>query len=170
MATKKIRLDALLNLSEPEFLDLIGGIYENTPTIVQQFYDNHLHPERVSATSGRITNVKLLFDEIRRYVYEGLNGEERLGLLRAHPDLCAALLKKKKECQPQQQRPNRRKPIRATTLWPIFAHTRGASKIYSSQRTIQIQIQYTLHPRCTQCDEIHSAIGNGTSSAFQLRN
>jgi 2-oxo-4-hydroxy-4-carboxy-5-ureidoimidazoline decarboxylase len=97
MMTKKIRLDALLNLSEPEFLDLIGGIYENTPTIVQQFYNNHLHPERVSATSGRITNVKLLFDEIRRYVYEGLNGEERLGLLRAHPDLCAALLKKKKE-------------------------------------------------------------------------
>ncbi|KAL3756321.1 hypothetical protein ACHAWU_007272 [Discostella pseudostelligera] len=107
MAAKKIRLDALLSLSESDFLECIGGIYENTPTIVQQFYNDHLQQRRrgddatiddsinvAAITKGRITNVKILFDEIRRYVDEGLSGEERLALLRAHPDLCAALLKK----------------------------------------------------------------------------
>lgn len=116
MAAKKIRLNALLSLSESDFLECIGGIYENTPTIVQQFYTDHLQQRLVddatiddnnnnnvaAITKGRIINVKILFDEIRHYVDEGLSGDERLALLRAHPDLCAALLKKMKSQQQEE--------------------------------------------------------------------
>lgn len=90
----KIKINILLSLPPSDFLAHLGGIYEKSPWIVQQFYNEHLSPSLdaavVEATKERITNVKQLFDEMKRYVRDG--GKERqLDLLRSHPDLCLKL-------------------------------------------------------------------------------
>ena len=88
---EKIKLDALLSLPLDEFVAAIGGIYEATPWIVEEFYVSNLSPSLdafvVAATKGRITNVRILFEEIRQYIKNG-SREKKLDLLKSHPDLC----------------------------------------------------------------------------------
>ncbi|KAL3809704.1 hypothetical protein ACHAXA_009398 [Cyclostephanos tholiformis] len=84
----KISLNQLLTLPRAEFVAHIGGIYEKTPRIVDEFYSANLSselldPSVISATKERITNVRILFDEIKVH--------RRLDLLRSHPDLCLKL-------------------------------------------------------------------------------
>ena len=91
----KIKLNILLSLPPTEFQSYIGGIYENTPWIVEQFYNENLSSDTldasvVAATKERITNVKILFDEIKQYMKNG-DREKQLDLLRSHPDLCLKL-------------------------------------------------------------------------------
>lgn len=90
----KIKLDLLLSLPPADFVVHIGGIYEKTPWVIEEFYNANLSstldPSVIAATKGRITNVKILFDEIKLYVKEG-GLERQLELLRSHPDLCLKL-------------------------------------------------------------------------------
>eukprot|EP00579_Thalassiosira_antarctica_P011879 CAMPEP_0201924534 /NCGR_PEP_ID=MMETSP0903-20130614/13336_1 /ASSEMBLY_ACC=CAM_ASM_000552 /TAXON_ID=420261 /ORGANISM="Thalassiosira antarctica, Strain CCMP982" /LENGTH=330 /DNA_ID=CAMNT_0048462061 /DNA_START=52 /DNA_END=1044 /DNA_ORIENTATION=+ len=90
----KINLNILLSLPPADFLAQIGGIYEKTPWIVEKFYNDNLSPTLdpvvVAATKDRISNVKILFDEIKRYIKEG-GRERQLELLSSHPDLCLKL-------------------------------------------------------------------------------
>ena len=90
----KIKLNILLSLPPADFLAQIGGIYEKTPWIVEKFYTDNLSPTLdpavVVATKDRISNVKILFDEIKRYIKEG-GRERQLELLSSHPDLCLKL-------------------------------------------------------------------------------
>ncbi|KAL3792941.1 hypothetical protein ACHAW5_006848 [Stephanodiscus triporus] len=90
----KIALNRLLSLPPADFLDHIGGIYEKTPWVVEEFYNANLSPTLdpsvIAATKVRISNVKILFDEIKLHVKEG-GMERQLELLRSHPDLCLKL-------------------------------------------------------------------------------
>eukprot|EP00578_Thalassiosira_sp_NH16_P028261 CAMPEP_0181097276 /NCGR_PEP_ID=MMETSP1071-20121207/11479_1 /TAXON_ID=35127 /ORGANISM="Thalassiosira sp., Strain NH16" /LENGTH=350 /DNA_ID=CAMNT_0023179739 /DNA_START=33 /DNA_END=1085 /DNA_ORIENTATION=- len=91
----KIKLNLLLSLPPADFLVHIGGIYEKSPWVVERFYNDNLSPSLldpnvVAATKDRISNVKILFDEIKRYVKDG-GRERQLELLRSHPDLCLKL-------------------------------------------------------------------------------
>jgi 2-oxo-4-hydroxy-4-carboxy-5-ureidoimidazoline decarboxylase len=91
-AMAKIHLDRLLSLPPAEFVSHIGGIYEKSPWIVEEFYNStlsstSLEQSVVHANRGRITNVKILFDEIRQRVANG-GLERQMELLRHHPDLC----------------------------------------------------------------------------------
>eukprot|EP00573_Skeletonema_grethae_P000909 CAMPEP_0201689592 /NCGR_PEP_ID=MMETSP0578-20130828/3161_1 /ASSEMBLY_ACC=CAM_ASM_000663 /TAXON_ID=267565 /ORGANISM="Skeletonema grethea, Strain CCMP 1804" /LENGTH=148 /DNA_ID=CAMNT_0048174281 /DNA_START=1 /DNA_END=443 /DNA_ORIENTATION=+ len=94
--SSKIPLDVLLSLpTATEFLDHLGGIYEKTPTFVEQFYLENLcsttnDKSTIAATKSRITNIKILFDEIKQYVKRSPT-EVQLKLLRSHPDLCLKL-------------------------------------------------------------------------------
>ena len=95
-STSKIPLDILLSLpTATEFLSYLGGIYEKSPTFVEQFYTENLCPTTndtatIEATKSRITNIKILFDEIKQYVKRSPS-EVQLELLRSHPDLCLKL-------------------------------------------------------------------------------
>lgn len=92
----KIPLDILLSLpTAAEFLTHLGGIYEKTPTFVEQFFLENLCPttndtSTIAATQQRITNIKILFDEIKQYVKRSPTGVQ-LELLKSHPDLCLKL-------------------------------------------------------------------------------
>ncbi|KAL7526463.1 hypothetical protein ACHAXR_001502 [Thalassiosira sp. AJA248-18] len=90
----KVKLNLLLSLPPADFHAHIGGIYENTPWVVEKFYNDNLSPTLdpsiVASTKDRISNVKILFDEIKQYVKEG-GREAQLELLRSHPDLCLKL-------------------------------------------------------------------------------
>eukprot|EP00580_Thalassiosira_gravida_P010882 CAMPEP_0201631184 /NCGR_PEP_ID=MMETSP0493-20130528/5250_1 /ASSEMBLY_ACC=CAM_ASM_000838 /TAXON_ID=420259 /ORGANISM="Thalassiosira gravida, Strain GMp14c1" /LENGTH=328 /DNA_ID=CAMNT_0048102475 /DNA_START=46 /DNA_END=1029 /DNA_ORIENTATION=+ len=90
----KIKLNLLLSSQPANFVAHIGGIYENTPWIAEKFYDDNLSPTLdpavVAATKDRISNVKILFDEIKRFIKEG-GRERQLELLQSHPDLCLKL-------------------------------------------------------------------------------
>lgn len=95
MAEDKIKLNVLLSLPPSDFYACIGGIYEKTPWIVEQFYNDNLSSNLndasvITSTKERITNVKLLFDEIKQYVTKG-GRDKQLDLLRSHPDLCLKL-------------------------------------------------------------------------------
>lgn len=95
-SSSKIPLDTLLSLpTAEEFLTYLGGIYEKSPAFVHQFYDENLCPVAndaltIQAAQSRITNVKILFDEIREYVKRS-PPDNQLELLRSHPDLCLKL-------------------------------------------------------------------------------
>jgi 2-oxo-4-hydroxy-4-carboxy-5-ureidoimidazoline decarboxylase len=96
MTSNKIPLDTLLAIPTlTEFLHHIGGIYEKSPNFVTQFYNDNLNPQllppsTITATQSRITNIKILFDEIKTYVMQS-STEVQLELLRCHPDLCLKL-------------------------------------------------------------------------------
>ena len=91
-----IPIDVLLALpTAAEFLAHLGGIYEKSPTFVEQFYTENLCPttndaSTIQATKARITNIKILFDEMKQYVRRSPS-EVQLELLRSHPDLCLKL-------------------------------------------------------------------------------
>jgi len=97
---KKIPLNILLSLPPADFHAAIGGIYEKTPWVVEAFYNDNLSPSLdpsiIAATKERITNVKLLFDEIKQYVVNG-EKEKQLELLKSHPDLCLKLAPPKED-------------------------------------------------------------------------
>lgn len=89
----KIKLNDLLSLPEAEFVTHIGGIYEKSPWIVSEFYHTNLSsslldPAIVQATKERITNVRILFNEIKQHVTKPVRIERQLELIRSHPDLC----------------------------------------------------------------------------------
>ena len=92
--TTKIKLNDLLSLNEAEFVAQIGGIYEKSPWIVTEFYNDNLShllaPDIVIATKERITNVRMLFEEIKLHIKKG-GVDGKLKLLRSHPDLCLKL-------------------------------------------------------------------------------
>lgn len=106
----KIKLDVLLSLPRDDFLAHVGGIYEKTPWIAERFYDENLSPSlldagAVSAAKGRITNVRILFDEMKRYVTD-CHRDAQLDLLKSHPDLCLKL-------GPEKSQPGERDGITA---------------------------------------------------------
>ena len=91
----KIKLNDLLSLSAEEFITHIGGIYEKSPWIVTEFYNTNLSSSLVDSaivqsTKERITNVRILFNEIKHHITNG-GIDRQLELLRNHPDLCLKL-------------------------------------------------------------------------------
>mmetsp|Transcript_16654 Transcript_16654/g.33686 ORF Transcript_16654/g.33686 Transcript_16654/m.33686 type:complete len:349 (+) Transcript_16654:228-1274(+) len=95
MTSAKIALNILLSLSSSDFLSQLGGIYEKSPWVIENFYDENLSPDHVDAstiqaTKERITNIRILFDEIKKYVKQA-EREKQLELLKSHPDLCLKL-------------------------------------------------------------------------------
>jgi 2-oxo-4-hydroxy-4-carboxy-5-ureidoimidazoline decarboxylase len=87
----KIPLNKLLDISQSEFLTAIGGIYEKSPWIVESFYNSTLSPSLdagvIQSNKERITNVRILFNEIETYMRNS-SKDHQLQLLKSHPDLC----------------------------------------------------------------------------------
>lgn len=70
-----MKLDAVNHLSQPAFVELLGGIYEHSPWVAERVWHKHPFHSR-DELSG-----------LMRFEVEGATTEEQLALLRAHPDL-----------------------------------------------------------------------------------
>ena len=87
---------------------VLGGIYEHSSWVAEKFFDTHCSDAAAAAASSGTTieNVRHLFDAISGIVDEA-SQEQKLQLLRAHPDLAAKVEKLKtltKESQEEQGR------------------------------------------------------------------
>ena len=69
-------------LTKPQFVEKFGGIFEHSPWIAERAYEREMGPAHDSAIGVH----SLLAAEFRK-----ANDEERLGVLRAHPDLAGKL-------------------------------------------------------------------------------
>lgn len=117
MSTSKIPLPDLLSSPRDEFLTHVGGIYEKTPWVAENFYDDEL-ASTASLAKSRITNVRILCDELKRRVDEA-SDEKQLLLLNSHPDLCHKmdkLSKEKEELTAESQEEQRRAGLGDLTL------------------------------------------------------
>eukprot|EP00551_Chaetoceros_affinis_P004815 CAMPEP_0203665702 /NCGR_PEP_ID=MMETSP0090-20130426/2872_1 /ASSEMBLY_ACC=CAM_ASM_001088 /TAXON_ID=426623 /ORGANISM="Chaetoceros affinis, Strain CCMP159" /LENGTH=301 /DNA_ID=CAMNT_0050529349 /DNA_START=63 /DNA_END=968 /DNA_ORIENTATION=- len=91
----------LLGKSKDEILAVLGGIYEHSSWVAEEFYAEHVEGKDTSAT---ITNVRDLFQSMSSIVDKSSN-QQKMDLLCAHPDLCAkidALKKLTKSSQEEQ--------------------------------------------------------------------
>ena len=69
-------------MTREEFLDRFGGIYEHSPWIAERTYDGELGPANDTATGISFA---------LRCQFRAASEEERLGVLKAHPDLAGKL-------------------------------------------------------------------------------
>ncbi len=69
-------------LTKPQFVEIFGGIFEHSPWIAERAYEREMGPAHDSAIGVH----SLLAAEFRK-----ASDEERLGVLRAHPDLAGKL-------------------------------------------------------------------------------
>ena len=69
-------------LTKPQFVEKFGGIFEHSPWIAERAYEREMGPAHDSAIGVH----SLLTAEFRK-----ASDEERLGVLRAHPDLAGKL-------------------------------------------------------------------------------
>lgn len=94
----------LLTKPKTEVMDILGGIYEHSPWIAEKFYQEFLQDKNPAETN--IVNVRDLHRAMASIVDESTH-EQKLELLRSHPDLCAKIEKLKtltKESQEEQSR------------------------------------------------------------------
>lgn len=69
-------------ISRDEFISRFGGVFEHSPFIAERAYDQDLVPETLSASGVHSALAS---------VFRAASHEERLGVLRAHPDLAGKL-------------------------------------------------------------------------------
>lgn len=69
-------------MDREDFVDRFGGVYEHSPFIAERALDRGLISEPLTASS---------VDQAFRSVFRAASEAERLGVLRAHPDLAGKL-------------------------------------------------------------------------------
>jgi 2-oxo-4-hydroxy-4-carboxy-5-ureidoimidazoline decarboxylase len=92
--TAKPTVSELLSKSKDEILSFLGCIYENSPFVAIRLLDNNFSP-------SKLTNVHELFQAMSQIV-DNATHEEKLQLLRTHPDLCEKIEKLKTLTQSSQ--------------------------------------------------------------------
>jgi OHCU decarboxylase len=100
----KLTVPQLLTKPKEDVMNVLGGIYEHSPWIAQQFYENFIQGKDPSEIN--ISNVHDLHLAMASIV-EKSSHAQKLELLRSHPDLCAKIEKLKtltKESQEEQSR------------------------------------------------------------------
>jgi len=178
---KKIKLDALLSLPLGDFVAAIGGIYEATPWIVEEFYFSNLSPSldasAVAATKGRIANIKILFEEIRQHIKNG-SREKKLDLLKSHPDLCLKIEQCDEITEESRQEQGRaglstltaeerskfldlNSRYRSRFNFPFILAVRNASK-YTVLNALEGRVDSTIE------EEISCALSQGKLTTFTL--
>ena len=70
------------HMTQEDFMDVFGGVYEHTPWIAEAVY--------AAGLTGSQDTVAGLHDSLRTHVDEA-DDEKKLALLRAHPDLAGKL-------------------------------------------------------------------------------
>ncbi len=93
----------LLSKSRDEVVDFLGGIYEHSSWVAEEFYDTYIEGKD---TSDSISNVRDLF-QCMSSIVDKSSREKKLELLCSHPDLCAkidALKKLTKSSQEEQSK------------------------------------------------------------------
>ena len=84
----------LLSKSKDEIITFLGGVYEHSTWVAEEFYMQNIEgkddDDTTSARSTTITNVRDLFLCMNNIV-ENASHEKKLNLLCAHPDLCAKI-------------------------------------------------------------------------------
>jgi 2-oxo-4-hydroxy-4-carboxy-5-ureidoimidazoline decarboxylase len=99
----KLTVPGLMSKSQDEVIAVLGGIYEHSSWIAEEFYSEYIAGKDKESIQ-KIANVSDLFFAMSSVV-EKANKEKKLDLLCAHPDLCAkidALKKLTKESQEEQ--------------------------------------------------------------------
>ena len=69
-------------ISRDEFISRFGGVFEHSPFIAERAYDQGLVPEKLTASDVHSALAA---------VFRAASHDERLGVLRAHPDLAGKL-------------------------------------------------------------------------------
>lgn len=85
---------------------VLGGIYEHSPWVAEAFYSAHVDTGTGTSPATTMENVRHVFDSMSSIV-DAASHEQRLQLLRAHPDLAAKVEKLKtltKESQEEQSK------------------------------------------------------------------
>jgi len=98
--SSKQTVSQLLSKSKETFIEVLGGVYEHSPWIAEKFYEEHLENNNKRA----ISDVRELYSAMSSVV-DGASAEQKLELLRSHPDLCAKIENLKtltKESQEEQ--------------------------------------------------------------------
>ncbi len=97
----KPTVSELLSKPKDEIIAVLGGIYEHSSWIAEEFYAKYVEGKD---TSDTITNVRDLF-QCMSSIVDKSSHEQKMNLLRSHPDLCAkidALKKLTKSSQEEQ--------------------------------------------------------------------
>lgn len=113
-ATASITVPKLLEGDKDTVLSVLGGIYEHSPWVAEAFYESKIAncgADNAAATSGSsggnsIEHVRHLFDAMSAIV-DDASQDQKMELLRAHPDLAAKVEKLKtltKESQEEQSK------------------------------------------------------------------
>ena len=113
-STSSVTVLNLLEGDKDTILSVLGGIYEHSPWVAEAFYESKIAncgADNAAATSGSsdgngIEHVRHLFDSMSAIV-DYASQDQKMELLRAHPDLAAKVEKLKtltKESQEEQSR------------------------------------------------------------------
>jgi len=105
MEGSKLTVPQLLAKPKAEVMEVLGGIYEHSPWIAEKFYEEFIQDQDDTCTNN-ISNVRDLHRAMASIVEKSTH-EQKLELLRSHPDLCAKIEKLKtltKESQEEQSR------------------------------------------------------------------
>ena len=113
-STSSVTVLNLLEGDKDTILSVLGGIYEHSPWVAEAFYESKIAncgADNAAATSGSsdgngIEHVRHLFDAMSAIV-DYASQDQKMELLRAHPDLAAKVEKLKtltKESQEEQSR------------------------------------------------------------------
>lgn len=100
----KLTVPQLLAKPKAEIMDVLGGIYEHSPWIAEKFYDDFVQgkdPSEINISTARDIHKAMAS------IVENASHEQKLELLRSHPDLCAKIDKLQtltKESQEEQSR------------------------------------------------------------------
>lgn len=86
----KPTVSEFLSQSKLEILTLLGGIYEHSPWIAEKFYVENMEQNEANNGTIHINNVNELFMKMSSVV-DNSTYEQKLLLLRAHPDLCTKI-------------------------------------------------------------------------------
>jgi len=96
----------LLSKPKAEILSFLGTIYEHSPWIAEAFYEEHL--EKNNNSDHGIENVNQLYQSMASVLTSSsTSSEQKLALLRAHPDLCAKIDQLKSLTQESQTEQSR---------------------------------------------------------------
>jgi 2-oxo-4-hydroxy-4-carboxy-5-ureidoimidazoline decarboxylase len=90
----------LLSKPKAEILTVLGGIYEHSSWIAEEFYAEYVDGK--DSTSETITNVRDIFQYMSSIVDKATR-EQKMELLCAHPDLCAKIDSLKKLTKSSQE-------------------------------------------------------------------
>ena len=112
-SASSVTVPDLLEGGKDTVLSILGGIYEHSPWVAEAFYESKVAncgADNATATStsggSSIEHVRHLFDAMAAIV-DDASQEQKMELLRAHPDLAAKVEKLKtltKESQEEQSR------------------------------------------------------------------
>lgn len=104
---EKPTVSELLSKSKDEILEVLGGIYEHSSWIAEQFYAEYIDVEGKddSTSTGTITTINNVRDLFlcMSSILDKSTKQQKLDLLCAHPDLCAKIDAMKKLTKSSQE-------------------------------------------------------------------